>query len=243
MLSRLSVGQREASLQPYLDCVECLRWAKENDKELKVPGARQLKVDLDSGLSPELPPVWFDADAARASLGGVAKAIAGMVKPPPPGTRVYYATLALAAGETEQATETLAGLKELPELKSIIEAQIQISQGDPSGAANALSGRVSQLPTSLKPLAYYWLGKARVEDPNIDTQNAGLLDLLRIAALYGKDQPELAAAGLYTAMSSLEKSGSAKESIALRRELLDRYGQTWHAERVRSEDKKARKQP
>ncbi len=243
MWSRLATGQREAALQPYLECVECLRQAAADDKKLTLPGSRHLQVDLKTGLSPELSPIWFDTEAAQQSLAGVGKTISNMVKPRPPGTRVYYATLALAAGEPDKASQALAGLEQLPQWKAIIQAQVRMRRGETDAAISALSQELEQLPKNLKPLALYSLGQAQLTKTDPAAHKTGLLDLLRIPALFGKTQPELAAAGLYVAMHALAKSGDIKGSIALRRELLDHYGQTWHAEQLRKEDKKVRKQP
>ena len=240
MWSRLAGGQREAALQPYLDCVECLRAAAADRRTLALPGTRQLQVDLQSGFSPELPPVWFDEGAAKQSLDAVGETIAGMVTPRPPATRVYYATLALAAGEPDKAVQTLSGLEGLSAWKAITEAQIQMSRNEASNAIEALERQRDQFTGDLQPLALYWLGQARLASPNQDMRQAGLLDLLRIPAIYGQQQPELAAAGLYLAMQAVAQLGDAKGSIAIRRELLDRYGQTWHAERLRQQDMKAK---
>lgn len=236
MWARLAVGQREAALEPYLECVECLRRAEAENRTALLPGTRRLDVDLKTGLSSELPPVWFDAEAARQHLDGVGQTISQMVKPRPPATRVYYATLALAAGEREKATQALEGLEELPELKAIVEAQLQLDGGSAGDAINSLARQTDRLQGSLKTLALYWLGRGRIAQSDQATRNRGLLDLLRIAALSGQDQPELAAAGLYTAMGALAEAGDIKGSIAIRRELLDRYASTWHARRVREQD-------
>ncbi len=240
MWARLAVGHREASLQPYLECVECLRQAAAEKRSYTIPGPRQLPVDLQTGLSPELPPVWFDAEAATAALAGVADTIAATSKPRPPAMRIYYATLALAAGETEKAVQALSGLDELPEWKAVVEAQIQLSQHNSEVARQALERQIDRFSADLKPLALYWLGQAQLAGTEPGARQAGVLDLLRIAALYGSQQPELAAAGLYVAMGTLAQQGDAKGSIAIRRELLDRYGQTWHAERLRQEDMKVK---
>ncbi|MGM0490428.1 MAG: tetratricopeptide repeat protein [Planctomycetota bacterium] len=241
MWSRLAVGRREAALPAYLWCLECLRQAAADQRELSLPGARRLQVDLSSGLSPELPPVWFDDEAARERLGEVGRTISTMSEPRPPATRVYYATLALAAGESDKARQALAGLEALPQWKSIIDARMQLDGGDTTLAIDALTRQLDQLDDPLKPIALYWLGQARLSESDTDTRRAGVLDLLRIPALFGERHPELAAAGLYTAMRTLEESGDMTGSIAIRRELLDQYGQTWHAERVRPEDKKTQR--
>ncbi|MFW6171156.1 MAG: hypothetical protein ACODAD_11745 [Planctomycetota bacterium] len=245
MWSRLAVGRREAAVQPYLWCLECLRQAADEERELSLPGARRLQVDLRSGLSPELQPVWFDEDAAREYLSEVGRTISAMSEPRPPATRVYYASLALAAGEPDNAEQALAGLEALPRLKSIIEARVELDRGNPTLAIDALTGQLDQLDDDLKPLALYWLGQARLAESDSESESdswrAGVLDLLRIPALFGEQSPELAAAGLCLAMRTLAKTGDMTGSIAIRRELLDRYGQTWHAERVREEDKKTQR--
>jgi hypothetical protein len=64
--------------------------------------------------------------------------------------------------------------------------------------------------------------------------SSGLLDLLKIPATYGAEQPDLSAAALHLAMETLSKAGDAKGSVALRKELLERYGQSWHAQQVRA---------
>jgi hypothetical protein len=236
MWSRLAVGQREAALQPYLDCLECLREAADAGVTLDLPGSRRLQIDLKSGLSQELPPIWFDAAAAEQHLAGVAKTIAEMAQPRPPATQIYYATMALAAGQRDKAVAALEGLDDLPQLKAIVEAQILLSRGDASAAAESLRRLVDQLDSDWKPLAFYWLGRCQIVAADVDTRNAGMLDLLRIPALYGQEHPELAAAGLYSTMQVLTETGDRKGSISIRRELLDRYGRTWHAEKVRNED-------
>jgi hypothetical protein len=241
MWSRLALGQREGALGPYLNSLETLRQATAAGRELAVPGPRRLQADLETGLCAELPPVWFDGEAARAALSGVGAAIAAMAAPRPPATRIYYATLALAAGDSGLAGQTLNGLDQLPALKSVVEGQLLLSQGDPDKAIAVLQQPPEPVPAALEPLALYWLGQSRLQEPAAEAHTAGLLDLLRIAALYGQDQPELAAAGLYAAMRALAESGDVRGSIAIRRELLDRYAQTWHAKRLKDEDQKAEK--
>ena len=159
--------------------------------------------------------------------------ISGMASPRPAATRVYYATLALAAGETDKAVQALGGLEGLPQLKSIVEAQMQLSRGEVDGAVESLQRQRSQFPRDLQPLALYWLGQARLAGVNTDGRQEGLLDLLRIPALYGTRAAGTGGGGLYLAMQALAESGDVKGSIAIRRELLDRYGQTWHAQKLR----------
>ncbi len=96
--------------------------------------------------------------------------------------------------------QAFGGLEGLPQLKSIVDAQLQLSRGEVNGAVESLQRQRSQFPQDLQPLALYWLGQARLAGVNTDGRQEGLLDLLRIPALFGTRQPELAAAGLYLAM-------------------------------------------
>src|SRR6201999_3051741 len=92
-------GRREAAVEPYLYCVEMLRGKKKED--IVLAGDRRLLFDDETGYSPELPPVWFDAAAAKQALPAVLKAGAAMREPRPEAARIYYASLALVAGEAE----------------------------------------------------------------------------------------------------------------------------------------------
>jgi len=243
MWARMAHGRREAALQPYLDALECLRQAADGPGELALPGTRRLRADLETGLSPELSPVWFDAQAAQKNLDAVGATISGMPTPRPPATRVYYATLALAAGQPERAAQALAGLEALKPYQRIIEAQMLVAQDRPEEAVAELGQQIDQFTDDARPLALYWLGQARLALDGEQVREAGLLDLLRIAPLYGAERPELAAAGLYRAMRVLGETENFKGSIAIRRELLDRYARTWHAEQLRTEDEETNKSP
>jgi hypothetical protein len=79
MWGRIADRRREEALDPYLRCFELLRAAQGNT--VKLPGERRLQVDLESGLTPELLPVWFDRAAAAKVLDEVFQTIAQMSKP------------------------------------------------------------------------------------------------------------------------------------------------------------------
>jgi len=235
MWARLAVGRREAALEPYLRCYEYLREAEKTGDSVALPGRRRLRVDMQTGLSSELPPVWFDVEQAKQTLQPVAHVISQMSKPRPPGARIYYATLALTAGRPELARQVLNGLEGLDTPKEIVAAPADLVAGNPTAAASRLAASWKQLPTNEQPLALYWLGRARLAAHDPETQQLGMLDLLRIGAVHGRADPDLAAAGLYDVMRQLARQGDVTGSIAVRRELLDRYGQTWHATLVRKE--------
>jgi hypothetical protein len=244
MWGRLAAGRREEAVEPYLYCVEFLKGPA--NKPDFLPGERRLKCDPATGLSPELVPIWFDAAAAAKAMPGVQKAYAAMKAPRPEAGFIYFATLALAAGDDARAAAVLQSIKgtdpAVAELKSIVAAQRDILAGKPQLGGDAIASNVDALSPANRPLALYWLGRAKLARAQQPMPGApmskpalepGLLDLLKVPAVYGKEQPDLSAAALHLAMETLAAAGDAKGSVALRKELLEHYGQSWHAQRVR----------
>jgi hypothetical protein len=231
MWARLAVGRREQAVEPYLRCYTFLRAAAPAEQQL--PGNRRLRVDAETGMSPELLPIWFDADSARIVLPGVLKAITEMPAPRPEGTRVYYGTLALAAGEDEKAVSVLRGIEgrnpSLAELRDIAAAQREVQAGNSGPAVAALAAKADRLSPGNKPLAFYWLGMAQLRSAEVSEQREGILQLLHLPAIYARQAPELAAAALFEAMTTFQGWQDREAYLALRRELVEQYSQTYHA--------------
>jgi hypothetical protein len=204
-----------------------------------LPGNRRLRYDPDTALSPELIPVWFDAEAAKQAMPGVLRAVAAMRKPYPEGARVYYATLAMTADETDEAVNVLNGVSgrqpTLAQWLTIARAQLEIIDDQSGPAVEKLESSLDRLSKDHKPAALYWLGLSKIASRDEHVRREGTLHLLCLPALYGETQPELAGAGLYQAMVALDKSKDAKGSMTVRKELLLRYAQTFHAARVRTD--------
>ena len=236
MWARLASGDREGALEPYLRCYAMLRARRASTRQL--PGKRRLQLDPQTALTSELAPIWFHTENARNSMPGVFQAIAAMSQPRPPGAFVYYAALALAADDAKTADQALRAIdSEQPaivELKEILAAQRQLVAGHPARAVSQLSGRWESLSAAHKPLALYWLGMSKMSGAGNGSKESGLLDLLRIPAHHGDAHPDLAAAALFQTMQALHESGDALGSVAVRNELLLRYGQTYFADRAKT---------
>jgi hypothetical protein len=234
MWARLAVGRREQAVEPYVRCYTYLRTVAPSD--LTLPGSRRLRVDLETGMSPELLPIWFDAAAARTVLPGVLKAITEMPAPRPEGTRVYYGTLAVAAGDDERGAAVLRGIEgqhpSLAELRDIAAAQRELQAGVPGPAVESLAAKRGSLSDTNKPLALYWLGVAQLASEDRSIQQEGVLQLLHLPAIYGERTPELAAAALFKTMKTFETWQDDAARTALRRELVEQYSQTYHAARA-----------
>jgi hypothetical protein len=238
MWGRIASGQREAALEPYLRCFDWHRRCQAEGRRVPLPGDRRLQLDLERGLTSELAPVWFDGAAAKKALPGVTAAIEALNSPRPPGIYAYLATLALAADRPEVAARAVKNLQGMETMQAIIAAQAEVMKSQSGPGVELLREQIRELDAEMQPLALYWLGRARLVDSDRRVREEGLLDLLKIVAVFGDAQPELAAAGLYEAMQILARDGDSKGSIAVRRELLDRYGQTWHAALARKQEKR-----
>ena len=149
MWSRLAAGQRETAAEPYLRCFELVRAGAARSGGL--PGNRRLLLDGKTAISPELLPIWFDAEAAQAALPGVQNAIRSITQPRPEGAYVYYASLALAAGDTAEFTRVLPSIRgEDPAAapwRDILLAQQEVLAGSPGSQIEALKVGWA-LPTS-----------------------------------------------------------------------------------------------
>jgi hypothetical protein len=236
MWGRLAAGRREAALVPYIHCFEYLRRINDRAK-VTLPGERRLRFDTQTGLSSDLMPVWFDRQAAREQLPQVYQRIAAMAKPRPDGIYLYYVTLAVTAGDDESADKVLQVIQSdtptVGELKSIVEAQREIEARRPNVGVGKLAASLDGISPGNRPLALYWLGLADLNQADREQSQRGMLQLLRIPAMHGQEAPELAAAALFRVMERLSLERDPRPSIAVRRELLDRFGQTYFAARVR----------
>jgi hypothetical protein len=208
---------------------------------VNLPGERRLQVDLATGMCAELPPVWFDAAAAKGVLAGVGEAIAQMQEPRPDGMRIYYATLALAAGDTASAERALAGIgntdPRAAQLRDIVRVQQEITAGKPGEKSRWLAAAIDEIDPASEPLALYWLGRAQLVSGERAVQQQGILRMLTLPAVHGAQHPDLAAAGLYEAMQALAAQGDARGSIAVRGELMSKYPQSFHAKLDKSSKK------
>lgn len=239
MWSRMATGQREAAVEPYLRCLELLKTGAARAGSL--PGNRRLEFESQIGISPDLLPVWFDADAAKAALPGVEKAIRGLSQPRAEGAYVYYASLAFAANDFAAAERVLGSIRgetaQAAHWRAIILAQQELSAGSPGSSTSALRAAAHSHPDSCRPAALYLVGLADSQSPDEATCRDGILALLTLPAEYGRSQPELAAAGLYHAAAALDKLKDDRGAVAVRYELTAAYASTQYATRLRNESK------
>jgi len=236
MWSLLAAGRREEAVAPYLGCYDYLTSLK--GRPVDLPGERSLNYDKRTGMTPELQPVWFDSEAAKKAVPDVLSVAKSMRSKLPLGARVYYATLAAKAGNSTVAERALAGIEEGDaagsQLVSLAKAQAEILAGKPGPALSRIETSLESLSAANRPVALYLLGMAAVASAEKSQQRVGVLRLLHIPALYADAAPELSGAALHAAMETLAKLDDAKGSVAVRKELLGRFGHTYHAKQISS---------
>jgi hypothetical protein len=236
MWSRMATGNRAAAAEPYLRCFELVRAGAVRAKGL--PGSRRLVVDAKTALSPELLPIWFDAESAKAALPGVQQAIRGITQPRPECVYVYYASLALAAGDAAEFTRVLPSIRgedaATAPWREILLAQQEVLAGTPGSQVEALKASADKLSDPCRPTALYWLGLAEIQATDDDKVRDGILALLALPAAYRTQQPELAAAGLYHAAGALDKLKDDRGAAAVRYELTSQFGATYFGTKARA---------
>ena len=231
MWGRLASGQRALAVEPYLRCNQMLGAA--GNQSMEIPGKRRLQFDAQTGLCKEFLPLWFDRGTAAEAL----KQVTAFLEQTPdacPAAGLYQTGLKLTLSDP-QATSQMANFsgnhRIADQLAAIYRLQQEVLAGQGGVAVIAIETSLRQLDASLRPLAFYWLGRAYLLKKTPDEQRQGLLFLLKIPALYQKTFPHVAAAGLAHAAHTLHDSGNQRASIALRRELVSRYPGSWHAVR------------
>ncbi|HEU5118977.1 MAG TPA: hypothetical protein VFT74_20470, partial [Isosphaeraceae bacterium] len=241
--SRLAQNRRAEALVPYIYAVECLR--SDSDHAIPLPGDRQPRVNLATGLSPDLPPVWFDPESAKRALPEVNEALRTVKEPVLPGLVLSVASLALEAGESAEADRLMAQAassqtRTIQDLLLVLRARRALDDPNPAPALESL-GKASRDPEfSQRPLALYWLGLARSQAEDPDQRRFGVLDLLTLPAAYGDDQPELAAAGLYQGWKTLESLNDPGSAV-LRTQLSRQYASTVFGQKLAAELESLRK--
>jgi hypothetical protein len=149
-------------------------------------------------------PVWFDADASQGRpCLALQLTIRGITQPRPEGAYLYYASLALAAGDIAEFNRVLPSIRgEDPATapwRDILLAQQEVLAGHSGSQVTRCDPRLISLPESCRPAALYWAGPrpmcSPADEPTDPRRHPRALD--SPCSPMDTQQPELAAAGLY----------------------------------------------
>lgn len=221
MKGRLAQGRREAAVEPYLRCLAYV-WERLEGRP-EIPAEQTLPFDAATGVSSELLPIWLNGDAAREALAGVRRAATQFPEPRPEGLRVYFATLALAAGDRETAERVAGQISPQSgpsgDWRDLLAVMLEPETEMIGPAVERLATRLDQLTGPVRPVAYYWTALPLLRSAQPTLRHDGILRLLHLPALYGAEQPEIAADALRRAAEAFETSGDATSATAVRGEL------------------------
>lgn len=228
MWARLAEGRREEAVVPYL-----VAWSQQQRLQAPrspytLPGPRQLIIEEGTGFCPDLMPVAWQPQAAKDALTDVGVAVGQLPPPWPIAARVYYATLAVAAGEYARAATALNDpAPELAPWREVIAVEVACHTGQEVPDAARVAERWPGWNGALRVAALFALGRYLLQQNDPAHTSQGLLHLLRIAAEHpsGVDAEPVAVA-LHRAMTALEAQNDPLASLALRREIQEKFAHT-----------------
>ena len=229
MRARLHGGDRAGAILPFLRASDLRsRFSFDSGLPPEVELAVQQK---DQVLSPLITPLFFDAEGARTQLALVGSKQLGEQQ----GGKIYWTALAICGGEEELAREWLSQLAEQDSnWVPILAAQVEL-RGAAGDRMEALRNPVwrAGLTRTQSIVADFLLGLAAQRIP-ADADQASLL-FLKIAAASETVDRHMGSAALYQALLVARQNGKAREAEILKRELLDKYSETYHGRRVNAE--------
>src|SRR5207237_7902567 len=125
----------------------------------------------------------------------VQQAIRSLPQPRPDGVYIYYATLAIAAGEAAEAERVMTPLNRSQEpvatWHDIVLAEQELAAGSPGAAIEKLKSR-QDAAEPCRPVSLFLIGLAKVQSTDSNVRRDGLLNLLTLPAVYSRQHPELA---------------------------------------------------
>lgn len=192
------------------------RWF-DADEATKISG-----VDGETGLLPELPPIWLDLPAVRvfgdAPLGGEAfgereRALA----------ELYRHAARAVGGEHEPMPRLTSSDEGVRLVWDIVAAQSPIAQERTAGR-RAVEARLRKEPTGwVDGWLRAALGRSLLLEPETEQRQRGVIELLRVRVMHERDCPYLAGLALADGAVAVRAMGNPDAASMLRRELLDRF--------------------
>lgn len=184
-------------------------------------------IDRDSGLVPQLPPIWVPGAATEALAASpewalrTAPAAAGSPRDPMIElAQLYRASVEADCGRPAALPERVAAFEGVALIRDIVTARVA-ADASRAAARDALAARLSapDLPRWKESWCRAGIGRSLVQDPDPAVARRGVLQLLHIPARFPRDQRHLAAIALAEAALTLARSGDAPAAAAIRAEL------------------------
>lgn len=232
---KLETGARAEAVIPFL--MASIKQSSLSDETLEAMGYQRSELAI--GVSPQLLPVWFDLNAVGVQKQSLVAFAAELGDKFPGGGYVYLASFSLALGELEEAKgfatkisdrhETLKQWKRL----MLFEIERQTHEDLHLGDRFQID---DESPAGVRAVSRYFDAIASENALREGDPVPVILQHMKVAALWGKQFPDVSAAALYRAARLAESVGMSDEAETISRELLRKYSKSYHGKIVASED-------
>ena len=158
---------------------------------------------------------------------------------------IYLASMQIELGQNELANAILKRIsgdqnQSVKTWSTVLRARMFQKAENHVKAQAMLDSNSESIIGDARPVAIYYRGLSdfEIHDTKLEEKplnsvvdielSKSSLMLMRLPAIYGESNPEIAAAGLYQVAKIAKLRGQAKQSKKLLRELLQRYPRTYH---------------
>lgn len=237
MKSRIARGDRIGAIAPFLRAASLQ--PQVDDPTRQIAGTSWIpKMDLETGLSHELIPIWFDDHDLGRSSQPLTRRLENLIPASPSestGPSLYLASIKIELGETDDARRLLNSMGNRLESIAgdwitVLNARIHQKKDEPLKAQAILQSNINELSGQPRLAGLYYLGINALNLPDLSDADysAAILTLLRIPAEYGDQHRDLSAAALFQAVQIARVRGREQDALKLGNELLRRYPRTYH---------------
>ncbi len=186
------------------------------------PDPATLVIDVETGLLPDLPPIWLDLPAVRV-FGDTTPAASPFGEREQALVELYRHAARAQRGDREPMPRLTNPDPAVRLVWDLVAAQ---SQNDPERIAGrkAIEVRLRKEPIGwLDAWLRVGLGRSLLLEPETDQHQRGVIELLRVRVTHQRDNPYLAGLALADAAIAMQAMGDDNAPSLLRRELLDQF--------------------
>ncbi|MFG0286040.1 MAG: hypothetical protein ACF8R7_16605 [Phycisphaerales bacterium JB039] len=226
MRCRLRRGAQIGAIEPWLALLEARASVEAGIQPFASEWARAAGLgevlDPATGLAPALPPMWLDWASVR-QFGAAGEPGQALENEQASALRALYVAAARFEAGLSAELPPATGDPAVRLVRDIVAARI----GPPAERASARIRLRQRLDEGAAPWLSAWLrialGRSLIREPDEQQRLLGVAELLSGPALFAETHPYLAGLGLAEASRELAQLGRIEASLALRRELEDRF--------------------
>lgn len=234
-LSHLHSGEREEAIVPYLLWLSLA--PKSSISPVAVPGddaapkglsATGVDPDAAGGLYlPDLIPIGFEANSAKKILPDLQNTIRQIPSPRPAACYLYFAAIAVAAGDVAEAKKGLSPLEKekggIVGWKRLAQLQIQLAENPLLENADTIMKELRDAPPLLRGCFVWTVAEHQWRTGNDAAKRTAIADLATLGIGLSVDGSEPSAMGLGLLAEALRQQNRIPEADTVLRTLETRY--------------------